>query len=845
MALPDFRAFPKKAMSSAIVDYVLADDETEDNYRSIMRRLPLLPEERAFVDETEDPGKVLADAYALWNHRVESWDDPDSLDAEVKTARALCDGDTPGGCDDAKVLERFNETFDNKLTKDQFERRNARVAELRRAMGYMGPTFAPLVGRKQVLRPIRRSPDDALAGLMKRTEAAAAGPAFGVVGHHAELHHRPPLNQRSSARGLAPIVRRGGGRKADQKWLNDKMIDDLRFKKRSANALTIEKAVDIDGVEVFVKVASLDTTKDDPVRDAFSSLIMSAIIDPETSWTADFIGVRACYDVDLRSQRRRPPIRTADPTESWWVNDENYRPAARPVMARPVVARPGAPEDDDTLPEPEYEEDSADLLRRMAAEARAWKAEENTADMLARLAAEARAAQHARAVPAAPQKKKKTNWFGKLANVMKGGDEPTTTYGFKNDGTPFTHLALFYRNSPGDTMDSKTVGPVTNRSVTKMLQRIIDVGTMHGLTHNDLHTGNVMLSSKGLCMIDYGRVVFRDLQVEDGDDLFKELTLMQREVTKIPQDKRGMTKDVQQRGLRDSASQGYWDVFAGIELPVQYTWIPDVITCTLWMLALKRDGSMRMRLRLYNTVNNARGSVGPADDLAARFLTKSVNLMLKDPTQAHLAPGMALYGMFMYYAQDEVDEYFHSANTLLGPGGPILKEIVDKIEAGDAEAVAMFEVVLNAMEKNGLYMAGDSLAGGGPLVETVLEELEGAFATTMVENAELRVEIEEANEGPLSPAVTNDGPMSQVVAPVKAPLPLAYKLPPASAGLPGPVHDKFAIINDLDDGASSGMIGVGDYDDSEPAYGGGRQTWLAQIALSCVVVAASVFGSMH
>jgi hypothetical protein len=55
---------------------------------------------------------------------------------------------------------------------------------------------------------------------------------------------------------------------------------------RSENALTIEKAVHIDDVEVFIKVATADTqTSADSVSiDAINSIVMNHL-DPAHDWT--------------------------------------------------------------------------------------------------------------------------------------------------------------------------------------------------------------------------------------------------------------------------------------------------------------------------------------------------------------------------------------------------------------------------------------------------------------------------------------------------------------------------------------------------------------------------------
>jgi hypothetical protein len=777
----DVRAFPKSAMSAIMTDFVLGDRDV----RGLLRKLPLLPEERDFVERANDQEvrQAFAHARLLWKKHVSEWDDPDSLDAAVKVATAACDADTPRRqCTQAEVLDTYNALQSPSLTMAQLQRRVARVAELRAAPGYAGPTFAAprrapfRQGRLADLSPVRSPVRDPVGDLM------------AVARQHA-MNGLPPLVGRAIRPGLPPLADRplqSGGHDVGQKWLDGQQLGSYQFIRRSANALTIKAPVMIGGKELFVKVAALQAG-DDPVRDAFNSLLMSAIVDPRTLWTADFIGVRACYDV-TNAVRAGPA----------------NKPAAKPWFD-------GA-------------DDYADLLKEPAAAAQ----------------------------PATEKKK--------LFGLWGGAPPEMKVFGFKDDGTTFTHLALFYRNAPGETVDS--TGSVTNHAVIDLLQRIVTVGTVHGMTHNDMHAGNVMRSKDGLRLIDYGRVAFRDLKGLDGDAaLMEELVRLQRQVIKV-QDATDMYSEP--RPLKVAASDSKWDLFRGFNVPLQYSWIPDFITCTLWMQSIVSTEDAKAQFSFEDFVNEQkrvlRGMQSPRfseHEIAAMIMGPEVDELLNDPKLAFLAPGMALYGMFMFYS---THNHFHLDKTLIS-GGQVLNKMIGLIGAGEPEATAMFEVVKRALDANGIVADLPDLNGhdeddqyGGGLdrpdkgLVVVLDALDGVFADTMADNAEIRAKM----EADLYPDTLSPPEPLGVLPPKKSNRPAIAQgakgvvLPSAGVGLPSAIYPSAAgkhsnaladlgnNFNDFD----TMRIGTNFEGGAKASFG------LGQIALSCVVVAAAVLGSM-
>lgn len=799
-AAPDFRAFPKDAMSALMFEVVAKGPRS---LRDLLDRLPLLPEERVFVRRASDDElrKTFARARAMWNMELRHWDDPDALDAAVKTATALCDGHkATGRCTLEEVLERFNDVFQRQLTMAQLQRRIARVDELRAAPGYAGPSFGQAPLRHAPLRQGRGQPvlsvhadlspvaHDPLQRLMDLAKDRAIRD-LEVVGH--------------GVAKLPPIRRQSGGHDVGQKWLDAQNIADYQFIRRSANALTIKAPVMIGGQELFIKVAALQVG-DDPVRDAFNSLIMSAVVDPRTVWTADFIGVRACYNI--ASGRRAPPKQRVA-AAPWWVLNEA-----------------DAPED---VPMYDADANSADILAMAAADARAAPAPEYVQ----------------RERPFVP----KRGLFAKMFAKRGGGRDAPETFGFRDNGAEFTHLALFYRNAPGQTVDSMDIDDrVSNHAVIDLLQRIVVVGSVHGMTHNDMHTGNVMRSKGGLRVIDYGRVVYRDLKVVEEDaSLMDELSRLQRQVLKIPS-----APSQKPRALRAAASDGKWDVFKGVDVPTKYTWISDFISCTLWMQGIVSTGAMKDQFNFEDAVVEnkrvLRGMVAPPMkeyEIAAATLKADVDGLLLDRELAFLAPGMALYGMVMFYA---THDHFHLGKTMVS-GGHVLKKIIDLVERQDPEATLMFEVVKSAMEANGIvaecFYPSEQSGGGMPEPRKpafqVLDGLSDLFAATMADNAELRDVLEEVAPEPLSPSETLQ-----------------------MEDLPLKVHREAVSVKDVGmpsvEYAGKHADAIGDFGNdinylntmkigTDYVEGGGKPfagRVLSQVALSCVVLAAAVIGSM-
>lgn len=934
-AVPDFRVFPKAKMAEVIMRYIINQDAPSMELRAILMTLPLLPsEERAVMT---DPKQLLDHAVSVWNNNVRSWDDPDVLDVNVKTATALCDGSKlRGDCHLIEVLQMYNQTFSPSLTMEQLSRRIDRVAEMRATPSYHGPTFAPeLHGRRPgALAPIRARghqmnsrpkelppipghrrralppmKGDALHGLMAKVHDEAI--QLGVVGHN------PFMNNAS-----------GGGGKLDQKWLDDQVaLDELEcdFIERSANALTIEQPVTIDGNDLFIKVATLyDPTdvyvRDDPIRDAFSSVIMSEIIDRGSQWTAEFVGVRACYAIDSLRKNEDDERHVPKVVKPWWVDDKPREDKPRePFKATWATKVKADPSPQEPAEKQDAIEDGVKMFvpwwkrgNRAVAEEQEDEEDDKSAMVLAK-AAELERDRN--------EKKEKPNWVKQLEarKKQKEEDEKDTrqilaeahaeemarrkalkkggagvvkrAFGFKPDARRFTHLALVYRNAPGETVEDagKAGRSVSNHSVIEVLQRIINAGSNHGMTHNDLHYGNVMRGPDGLRVIDYGRVVYRDLKAVEGNrQVMDDLLRLQHQALKVSGSEfRGNSSE----GIKGAASRGDYDVFAGLDVPTSFTWIPDLMTCTMWIheavqgrqLAKKQRGDFEFFQSVVSMPNSD-------STYAALFLKIAVDQL--DKRSRFLAPGLALYGMTMYYQfalrndpdfDDDFSDSFHMDKTLTADGGNRWGKIIKLVISGDAEAVGMFKVVRDAIDENGLICYDDVFSsiktGGGsdgPVPDlskterVMLDELDDVFAETMIENADKRAELEEEIGGTLSPVRKTGAPVftpaPMALAPVaKAALPTKaqkYALPtiarlPAAADVAKRPFDALGFDARSDpwtaDDANLGdeelantmRIGIGSYDPEDNLMvGGGSSSLLAQAALACVVFGAAVFGSM-
>lgn len=938
--VPDFRVFPKAKMAEVIMRYIMDQDAASEDLRTILMTLPLLPSEERAVLASADPKQLLDHAVSVWNMYVTSWDDPDVLDVNVKSATTMCNGagKRRGDCHRIEVLQMYNQLFDPNLTMEQLVRRIDLVAEMRATPSYRGPTFAPdlpgrrpgalapirargqpmntrheLIGRdfpgtrRRALQPMK---GDALHGLMAKVKDDVL--AVGIVGHNNFTH-----------------TAHGGAGKLTQAWLDkQEALDKLEcdFIVRSANALTIEQPITIDGNELFIKVATLyDPTdvyvRDDPVRDAFSSVIMSDIIDRGSQWTAEFVGVRACYALDTLNTHGDDVPKVFD--KEWWVEDKPPEPRPRgPVKATwanklkagpapvPEPVEPYAPtwandpafqkkhqaEDDERKKfEPWWQKG-----RRAAAAEQ--DAEDNSAQFLAEAAERERKrndkkpeARWVQQLKARNQQQNADNSAKYLAEaaaqeraLKKGGAGVVKrAFGFKQDARHFTHLALVYRNVRGQTVEDalKAGDTVSNHSVIEVLQRIINAGSNHGMTHNDLHYGNVMRGPGGLRVIDYGRVVYRDLTAVEGNkQVMDDLRLLQSQAIKVS----GIEmRSNSSEGVKKAASIGDYDVFSGLDVPKGFTWIPDLMTCTMWIHEAMQGRLLAKRQRADFEFFASVSALPSGVKVAAGLLKNAVRKL--DSRLRFLAPGMALYGMTMYYQsalrnydefEDDDSDSFHMDKTLTGDGGKRWEKIIELVLSSDEEAVEMFKVVRDAMDENGLICYDDVFSniksGGGfdwpdgpdpDLSKTdlvMLDELDGVFAETMIENADKRAALEKSFEeigqtlspGLKSAPVSAPEPVAQVA---KAPLPTKaqqYSYPsaatdlvkrpfPAAAGFPDSFQNAWTFADANLGGDELDMantVKIGTF--YETPAGGGSSSLLAQAALACVVFGAAVFGSM-
>lgn len=817
---------------------VLSDLEVRENVEKALRALPLLPEELAFVDSGSDIVAAVERDMRTWTmNETGAWDDPDAVDAPIRTAIGFCNFERTTKCNDAEVLAAFNDFLEDRppLTMQQLQRRVDRVARLRIARDAAVNATPALKSAMRnedprEARGIRWAPDvqtpDADNELYRKerrsrrhdpwVENIARG--LSVTGRHVTLEPMPerkhpvmrspvlPALNRRRTNGLPPVraahrnvelppigrQRGGDAELRPQAWLNSMDVPDLLFIRRSLNALTVVQPVTVGGKELFVKVATLGGRTDDTVRDAINSLIMSTLVDRARSWTANFIGVRPCYQVE--------DVRRFVDEDSDEDSDEEYSGS-----------------DDEDIPV-----GRAELVD------------------------------------------------GKMVyGVKQGGaydDDEEATFGFKH-GQKYTHFALFYENAPGDTV-ANIRGKVTSHNVLEFLQRLIIAGTFQGLTHNDLHLNNVIRDPNGgLRAIDYGRVVFKHIpeQWKTDNTLMTDMLMLQNAAAQVQHSPiKGVTSATTEK-LIVSTSSGDHDVFRKVRIAPEFTWIPDFVACTLGVFGRQASGNMMhpfkdLKKQAENVCKRFQGFI-TMEDKVPELLEGAIDNLNKSGL-SFLAPGMALYSMIQYFGSHVASKLFYGSGVMRSEGGVVVSAMCNIFRDDKHEhhtmVKSMFAIVQKALDDNALFTDcfQPAQAGGADVDEQYyweqftgrlqgvqgpvpLPALDDAIAGTMVENAAIVREPEEVED--------YDGMMPDEYAVAVLPsaaAALAPKYRPVSQDRPAIGKEGRNQIENLENnvtfGKDSWKIGVG-----EVVMGGGKRgNVFANVAMSCVVLAMAVIGSM-
>lgn len=291
---------------------------------------------------------------------------------------------------------------------------------------------------------------------------------------------------------------------------------------------------------------------------------------------------------------------------------------------------------------------------------------------------------------------KDNEWTIQLQDVKKCdlNADSKTFFVKRDDGKA---LALAYKNVNGGNIEITTIGHLKT-VVCPFLRRLIDTSKEYGLTHNDLHLGNVMYDKKGSCLrlIDYGRVCIPETPSESTwDKLYNMIS-----------------------GISGPLSNNKWDPFEVDKARSfkEHYWMSDLMTF-----------SMLMFLRLLKT-----GLVNEQSEFVSKQAFKDVDHLKQMASGfpreiAVLLPGLMIYKILQKEAMCYGNAQIVYGNCVLTrAGGAVLINLVqsDRFQVYS-------DMIQEALKTSGIYgeQSGGSLNDDLEVPMIFPQSLEEAFTS--------------------------------------------------------------------------------------------------------------------
>jgi len=644
------------------------------------------------------------DGYSLWN-------DPDFVDADLATARNYCEI-TTGRCDDEQILKELNEMFlpaERRMSIGQYARRVARVERLRKNPLNVVKETRGILKRPGMLPDIREP---------RHVRMNAVSPA----GDGREYRNRPrmvrviepePEPELSNYEKLLAKFERAPAPESD----DDRIPALPRISNRpAAQALSIvgrnpaHRRTDDDGIYGAYMPTNTNTrrTEDDGIYGAYKPANTSLVHQQTDVYGAHNSHNLKKYSVSKPAGRRFFGRGGAVQYDQSWLSAQSI--GEQEFRRRSVNAL--------TIKKP-IRVDGMELFVKVA------NVEPGMDDPV-------RDAINSLIISTSVDGGHRwtANFIGVLPCALLEEDTSgITTFKFpvsNSKAGKWTHIALFYQNADGATA-SEARDKLSSDDMLMFMQRVVLAGQFYGLEHNDLHLGNVMRSSGGLTLIDYGRVVFRQLSGDIVTDskLLDDLDKLRETAARVNKKTVPAMAKAQLETL--GGTNGRWDPFKTWEdiAWIENVWIGDLVTFTINVCkALRVDygdfHTIRTQYDAQRKIEDKLNALVEDDHelvtSRARFLQEKLAAFerIKDNEgYAFVLPGLTMYAIMQLYKERAQKAVTHGNGTCFPEAGVALARL---FESEDAEDI--LKIAGKTFEAVGLIaplFQGFDQAGGGEI----------------------------------------------------------------------------------------------------------------------------------